>query len=140
MHLRDDIDFSLAAPTTLGIEDSGKRVVFDVGDTLIVNLPGKESPGYGWVLTPGDPRVVEVADGDVAGTFTLIGKATGSTRLTFAYRHPWENVTPIKTVTLDVQVGRGWLARHGWAVFGFGAAVIAAGGITYTVTRKKKRR
>jgi hypothetical protein len=116
-------------------------ITLAVGDTLIVNLPGKESPGYGWVLTPGDPHVVDVADGSVAGAFTLVARGPGTTHLVFAYRHPWENVTPIKTVALDIEVGRsatGWLTRHWWVMTGIGVG-IAAGGILYTVTRKKKR-
>ena len=130
--------FSLASTVTLGIEDSGTQITLAVGDELRIVLPGKESPGCGWVLTPGDPRVIDVATAG-AGEFTFVAKGTGSTRLVFAYRHPWERKTPIKTVTLDVQVGRlgGWLPK---VMAGVGAAVVVADGVLlYRATRKKKR-
>ncbi len=116
--------------TRLGIEDSGKRVTLDIGDTILVNLPGKEGPGYGWVLTPGDPRVIDTTDGS-----TFVAKGGGTTRLVFAYRHPWENRAPIKTVTFDIQVGR----RSYWLMAGVGVAAAVAGGIVYASTRRKRR-
>jgi hypothetical protein len=120
---------------TLGVEDSGKRVTVALGDTLVVKLPGKEAPGYGWVVTPGDPRVLTVTDHSDNG-FAFVAKGKGETRLVFAYRHPWENTKPIKTVTLDVQVG-----RSSW--FGVGVAVGMAAGLAggaYAAARRKKRK
>jgi hypothetical protein len=117
---------------TLGIEDSGRRVTLTVGDTILVKLPGKESPGYGWVLTPGDPRVIDTADGE-----TFIAKGAGTTRLVFVYHHPWERKTPIKSVMIDVDVHA---HSRGWIALGIGAAVVVAGGIVYTATRRRRSR
>lgn len=103
-----------------------------IGDTILVNLPGKEAPGYGWVLTPGDPNVIDTDDGK-----TFVAKGYGTTRLVFTYRHPWQNREPVKTVTFDVQVSR----LSGWkTLLGIGAAVAVAGGIAYAVKRKRARR
>jgi hypothetical protein len=126
----------LHGPTVLGIDDSGKRVTIDVGDKLIVQLPGKETPGYGWVVTPGDPSVLGVEDGTTAGTFTFVGKGSGTTHLIFAYRHPWENRKPIQTVSLDVQVGSSHWFGIGVAV-GIATTVAAA---TYALKRKRRKK
>jgi predicted secreted protein len=107
-----------------------KRIA--VGDTFSVELPGKETSGYGWSLTPGDPTVVATDNGK-----TFVATGPGETRLVFTYRHPYENRGPIEIVTIDVQVDR-W----GWkTLLGVGAAVVAtAGGITYAVKRKKAKK
>ena len=131
-------------PTTgfsLGAAED-RHIALDVGDTFRVTLPGKEGTGYGWVVTPGDPRVVAVDGHSVEGekqVFTLAAKGPGTTRLVFAYRHPWENVAPIKTVTFGIKVGR-WSWSWPWFGAGVAAGVVVASGVTYAVTRKRRAR
>jgi hypothetical protein len=124
--------FSLAGTQVLGAED--KRVTLDVGDEIFVKLSGAEGPGYGWTLIPGDRSVIDSTDGE-----TFVAKGPGATRLVFAYHHPFENQTPIKTVTIEVQVKpSNWLTRHWWGV---AAGSIVAGGIaSFVATRRKRRR
>src|SRR5271155_1578407 len=121
----------------LAPEDSGKTESLTVGDTTVIRLPGGDGPGSGWVLTPGDPKVIDVASttaNESTTTFTLVAKGTGSTHLEFAYRHPFEHQTPIKVVAFDFTVAGRW-----WKIALGVAAAIAAGGITYAAARKKKR-
>lgn len=120
----------MSIPQVLGIEDSGQRVTIDVGDKIFVKLPGIEGPGYGWTLLPGDRTIIDTTNGEM-----FVAKGLGSTRLVFAYHHPFENRAPIKTMTFDIQV-----VRSRWkTILGIGAVVAVAGGVTYAATRKKRK-
>jgi Chagasin family peptidase inhibitor I42 len=131
--------FGIGSTTELGIQDSGRRVTMDVGDTLLVKLPGKDSPGSGWVLTPGDPNIIDVVSTSIEGdatAFALVAKGAGTTHLEFSYRHPFEHRSPIKTVVVDVTVNRSWLSLPKIGLMLAAAAAVA--GIAHVATRKKR--
>jgi len=139
----------LGNANVLGIEDSGKRLSIDAGDTIVVKLPFNLSTGFSWYLTQTDPSIVgrvDLKSADGAQEFTLVAMKAGSTRIQFGLRRPWEHVAPHKTFTADVTVSsplvapsvRGFLDRVAGAVLGGVLGGAAACGIIHAVMHRKK--
>lgn len=101
-----------------------RRESITVGDLFRIHLPG----GEGWTLIPGDPRVLDVIEATSDGGFTFLAKGPGTTRIVFAYHHPYENRAPIKTVIIDIDVSR---VSRWWTWLGIGTVVGIGGGLAY---------
>jgi inhibitor of cysteine peptidase len=102
---------------TMSLTDDGATVDLKPGDTLILDLEGNPTTGYTWQTQALDESVLSltgepsyVSDTDLVGsggtmTFEFEAVAAGQTDLTLTYHRPWEDVDPIQTFTLSVNVG-----------------------------------
>ncbi len=85
-----------------------------VGDTIRVDLPAQAGTGYVWTATlegdalrPGRSETHAAArpGGPKREIRTYVAGATGSARISFAYRRPWEAAKPpARQVVLNVAV------------------------------------
>lgn len=98
--------------------DNGKEIPLNVGEQLVITLPGNPSTGYSWEVTTidtiilnqvGEPQFASdntnlVGAGGVL-TLTFEAKKAGSTTLELVYHRPWETgVEPLQTFTIQVTV------------------------------------
>ncbi len=94
-----------AANKTVTSKDDEKLVTLNIGDRLVIKLPGNYTTGYQWEVVEGyDDDVVRqegkgeykpektdrVGSGGTA-IFTFIAIGTGRTDINLEYRRPWEN-------------------------------------------------
>ena len=103
---------------TLTETDNGKDFTLPKDGLLLVRLPGNPSTGYSWVLDVDPAPLVLVTTDYVRGNEPqgIVGApgteqlrfkpaATGTAKITLAYRRPWEkDVPPAKTFSITVHV------------------------------------
>lgn len=101
----------------LGVDDSGRRVVLQPGQTVVLSLDANPSTGYIWeTVHAAEPVLRQVGDSEfrpgservgASGTQVLRfeAAAAGQASLELAYRRPWEKgATPRQTFSLEVMV------------------------------------
>jgi inhibitor of cysteine peptidase len=102
-------------------EDAGKRTRVDVGQTLVIRIPGNPTTGFQWkvasvtgdaVTAQGQATYVpSVAAGNVAGAggtylFSFRAVKPGSSTISLVYQRPWEkDKTPAGTFVTTIDVG-----------------------------------
>lgn len=101
----------------LTAEDRGREIELQRDEVLVVALEANASTGYRWEVSEIDPPILELADDEyqpntegamgvgAPGTQRLTFEATdsGRTRLTLAYRRPWETaVEAANTFTVEI--------------------------------------
>jgi inhibitor of cysteine peptidase len=108
-------------PLTLTETDNGKSFTVEVGDTILVVLPGNPTTGYSWaaaldeesaaLLTQeGEPLYAEDAvEDDVVGgggafTFTFTAAKEGAAAIKLVYARPWESEAPLETFEATITV------------------------------------
>lgn len=94
----------VAAQKTVTSKDDEKLVTLNIGDKLVIKLPGNYTTGYQWEVVEGyDDDVIRqegkgeykpektdrVGAGGIA-VFTFTATGTGRTDLNLEYRRPWE--------------------------------------------------
>ncbi|MGC9530499.1 MAG: protease inhibitor I42 family protein [Candidatus Bipolaricaulaceae bacterium] len=96
-------------------EDEGARLWLQVGESLMVALPGNPTTGYEWEVE-GEPAFLALvpgveyrADSGLLGAggvfyFRYRAEEAGEGQLTFAYRRPWEAAPPERTFAVTVVV------------------------------------
>jgi inhibitor of cysteine peptidase len=102
---------------TLGVEDNGREITLQKGQTLTIKLEANPTTGYSWEFVGSEEAVLRQvgepefeADSDLLGapgTQTLRFEAVeaGQTELRLVYRRPWEtDVEPVETFTVQVTV------------------------------------
>jgi inhibitor of cysteine peptidase len=100
----------------LTLADNGSAVALSAGDTLIVELEGNPTTGYGWELDALDESILRPvgepgyqSDSDLVGspgtfTFAFDAAEPGDTVLRLVYLRPWEEVEPIQAFSVTVTV------------------------------------
>jgi inhibitor of cysteine peptidase len=105
-----------SAPVALGSADAGSSVALEVGGELTISLPANPSTGYSWVVSSINPEVLTQvgdpefsAESDLIGaggtmTFQFKGTAAGQDSLRLNYLRPWEDMEPLETYTVTINV------------------------------------
>jgi predicted secreted protein len=109
-----------AAPREIKLteQDNGSSVEMQIGDRLVITLPGNVTTGYNWEAQPpadgtvlkqvGEPEVQAETNKVGSGgqiTLTFEAVSTGQTPLTLVYHRSWEkNVPPQATFSVKVTV------------------------------------
>ena len=100
----------------IGPAQAGSTITLDAGEQITVALPGNPSTGYSWVVTTINPVLLtqigepEFSTGSdlvgAGGTITFRFEATGAGQdaLQLDYLRPWEDVEPIETYRVTVNV------------------------------------
>jgi inhibitor of cysteine peptidase len=105
-------------PVQLAETDNGKEIPLDLGEQLVITLPGNPSTGYSWEVRTMDTAILEQVgepefasdNTDLVGaggllTLTFEAKKAGSTSLELVYHHPWEtDVEPLQIFAIQVTV------------------------------------
>jgi len=100
-----------------------ETIKINTGDTITQRLDGNASTGYSWMAVVDNPRILSVesaiitvnTDAALMGApnvfeFKVKGKSSGTTKIHFEYRRPWEtNVAPkeIRIIEIEVMAGNG---------------------------------
>lgn len=96
-------------------EGDGPTVSLRVGEYLLVALPGNPTTGYDWEVKETPAFLSPVEGPGYRPSSGLIGAggmfywryeavASGQGTLTLAYRRPWEDVPPLQTFSLNINV------------------------------------
>ena len=96
--------------------DTGRTIDLSVGDAFVIELRGNPSTGYGWeVLEPEDPHCRLLSEAfhphsDLIGAtgayrFTFEATKAGAETLQMVYARSWEDVEPLETFELDLNIG-----------------------------------
>jgi inhibitor of cysteine peptidase len=102
---------------TIGEADAGHTIKLEVGDSLVVALPGNITTGYNWIPAPQEPSLLEqVGEPKVTPASDLLGApgmialqfkaaSAGQTTLHLDYRRSFEpDVAPEQTFEVAVIV------------------------------------
>lgn len=104
------------AMNVIGPAQAESTVSLEEGEQFTVMLPGNPSTGYSWVVTTINPALLtqigepEFSTGSdlvgAGGTITFRFEANGAGRdaLQLDYQRPWEDVEPIDTYRVTVNV------------------------------------
>lgn len=105
-----------AASAALGPADAGSAVALEVGGELTITLPANPSTGYSWVVTALNPALLTrigepefSAGSNLIGaggamTFRFQGTAAGRDSLQLDYLRTWEDLEPLDTYSVTVNV------------------------------------
>jgi inhibitor of cysteine peptidase len=100
----------------IGPAQAGSTITLAAGEQFTVTLPGNPSTGYSWVVTTINPALLtqigepEFSTGSdlvgAGGTITFRFEATGAGQdaMQLDYLRPWEDVEPIDTYRVTVNV------------------------------------
>ena len=102
---------------TVGTKANGTAVRPQLGDTLVVRLPGNPTTGYRWAATRVPPMLPLLSSSYVAAAPGRLGQGgiyvfrfrarAGSGVLRLDYRRPWEtSKPPLRTFRLTIQTRR----------------------------------
>ena len=104
------------ATNVIGPARAESTVSLEEGEQLTITLPGNPSTGYSWVVTTINPALLaqigepEFSTGsDLVGsggtmTFRFETTGTGQDALQLDYLRPWEDVLPVDTYRVTVNV------------------------------------
>jgi inhibitor of cysteine peptidase len=110
------IDETPTASASIGPNEAGSTIAFEVGGTLTIALPANPSTGYSWVVSWIDPAIVTqtgepafVAESDLIGaggtmTFHFTAAGAGMSELRLDYRRSWEDAEPLDTYLVIINV------------------------------------